>query len=238
MQVLLSSLADLLMPRVCVVCGRALLSCEKHLCMECGADMPLTCFEGLVHNPMADKFNALVEAPQYVRATALFYYRAGYQDITRELKYHRNFPLGRWAAAMLGRRMSLKGWGPFDAVVPVPLHPSRRLSRGYNQAELIASVLSRELGAPLETGLLRRVRRTVSQTSLSARERCDNVAGAFAAVPQRRLGAGFSPPGTVLLVDDVFTTGATLAACHDALRAVFGDSVRISVATLAYVGDD
>ncbi len=296
--ILLRSLGDLLLPRVCAVCGRPLLACERHLCLECEAGLPFTRFESVRHNPMADKFNALVEAPEYVRAFALFYYQAGYQNITQEVKYRRNFGIGRWFGRLLGERMApsvipsapssamsapsvipgapsvilsvSEESSPSLTVVPVPLHWTRRWQRGYNQAEVIGRELASALGAAFEPSLLRRVRRTRTQTRLSATERAGNVSGAFKVSERaaRRVIAGFeadakgprvqitgnlhpdsliSPfPGAiqgcfapgrpeVLLVDDVFTTGSTLAACYNALREAFGDSVRISVATLAYV---
>ena len=282
--ILLRSLGDLLLPRVCAVCGRPLLACERHLCLECEAGLPFTRFESVRHNPMADKFNALVEAPEYVRAFALFYYQAGYQNITQEVKYRRNFGIGRWFGRLLGERMApsvilsapsvilsvSEESSPSLTVVPVPLHWTRRWKRGYNQAEVIGRELASALGAAFEPALLRRVRRTRTQTRLSATERAGNVSGAFKVSERaaRRVIAGFeadakgsrvqitgnlhpdsliSPfPGVnqgcfapglseILLVDDVFTTGSTLAACYNALRVAFGDSVRISVATLAYV---
>ncbi len=289
--ILLRSLGDLLLPRVCAVCGRPLLACERHLCLECEAGLPFTRFESVRHNPMADKFNALVEAPEYVRAFALFYYQAGYQNITQEVKYRRNFGIGRWFGRLLGERMAAsvilsapsvipsapsvilsasEESSPSLTVVPVPLHWTRRWQRGYNQAEVIGRELATALGAAFEPSLLRRVRRTRTQTRLSATERAGNVSGAFKVSDRaaRRVIAGFeadakgsrvqitgnlhpdsliSPfPGAnqgcfapglpeILLVDDVFTTGSTLAACYNALREAFGDSVRISVATLAYV---
>jgi ComF family protein len=91
-----------------------------------------------------------------------------------------------------------------DVLVPVPLHPSRRRERGFNQA----ADLARRIGMPVEP-LLRRVRPTVAQTTLAAGQRHGNVRGAFAAT---RRAADFSGR-IVVLVDDVSTTGATLEAC-------------------------
>ena len=238
----LSALADLVLPRVCVVCGRPLLLREKHICLCCLADLPLTRFASQSHNPMADKFNAAISTSRdscqdgyepYAYAAALFYYSAdnGYSGITRALKYKRNFAAGKYFASMLGE--SLGGselFADVDVAVPVPLHWTRRWRRGYNQAELIASQLSLRLGCRCEPEMLRRVRRTVTQTRLSGEEKRSNVSGAFAVA--RHHG---KTPRHILLVDDVFTSGSTLAACHAALRTVFDSRTRISVATLGFV---
>jgi ComF family protein len=118
--------------------------------------------------------------------------------------------------------------GSFDLVCPVPLHWTRRFTRGYNQAEVIGREVARVLGVPFEPRLLRRVRRTGTQTKLSPEERAANISGAFA------VRKSIASPLQILLVDDVFTTGATAAACAAALREAFGPEVRISVATLAF----
>jgi len=98
-------------------------------------------------------------------------------------------------------------------VVPVPLHPSRLRTRGYNQAELIARPLSRLLGITFGAYLLVRTRPRPDKLRLTRRERWDTVQGAYETQPGTRVDKM-----RVLLVDDVFTTGATLDACSRALR--------------------
>ncbi len=235
----LSALLDLVLPRVCVVCGRPLLPREKHLCLECLSDLPDTRYATLSHNPMADRFNAKVQVNEYepyAYAAALYHYRAdaGYKKISQALKYHRDFGTGRWAARELGARLSASPlYADVDLVVPVPLHWTRQWRRGYNQAAIIAREVARELGAPCAERLLRRARRTRSQTRLSGEAKARNVAGAFVL----RKPSGNPAARHILLIDDVFTTGATLAACHAALRQAYGPQVRISAATLGAVGE-
>jgi len=252
------SIPDFLMPRVCLCCGRALLPCEQQLCCVCMADLPLTHFERMIHNPMADKYNALIKAPKYEKASALFYYSGDYEKITQALKYGRNFAAGRWFARMLGDVLADAGWKA-DLVCPVPLHWTRHFTRGYNQAGIIGKEVAVSLGAPFEARLLRRSRRTDTQTRLNDGQRARNVAGAFevrkgikrlraapeagpatsvlADLPLRPSNAGPWPPvsAKVLLIDDVFTTGATLASCTAALRDALGPDISINIATLAYV---
>lgn len=98
-----------------------------------------------------------------------------------------------------------------DVIAPVPLHPSRQRERGFNQSERLAQQVAVLSGAPLMTDALKRTRRTEQQAHLSASERKANVAGAFDARPDRVRGL------TVLVVDDVLTTGATLIECATAL---------------------
>ena len=230
---------DFVLPRRCVVCGRYLGLREEHLCLNCQADLPFTRNWQMPHNPMADQFNALLErmkpAPYYepyAYAAALLFYRGDspYSRIPQALKYNGNIAEGRFFAAMLGARMAQQPhWRDVDAVIPVPLHWRRKHARGYNQAEIIAAELARQLGATLYPNAIKRVRRTRSQTSLKAEDRLTNVTGVFAI---KRLPASAHH---ILLVDDTFTTGATLATCYNAIRSVIGTEIHISIATLAVV---
>lgn len=229
-----SAIADLALPRVCVVCGQGLMPEERHICLECLADLPLTRFSGMSHNPMADLYNARIEADFYQYATALFYYSATspYRKITQALKYHKDFGAGRMFARMLGEELRASGlYADVDLVVPVPLHWTRRLRRGYNQAEIIAREVASALGARMDSRALRRVRRTATQVRLTGKDRAANLAGAFIAAGSPALAGAHH----VLLIDDVFTTGATLAACYDALRQQISPEKRISIATLGFV---
>ena len=134
---------------------------------------------------------------------------------------------------MLAREMAASEiYSDVDTVIPVPLHWSRKWSRGYNQAEIIARELARGLGAELNPGALVRNRRTSTQTRLSLEEKASNVSGAFSL----RRGIDLSEYSHILLVDDVFTTGATLYSCYKTMRCSCGRLTRVSIATLAYVG--
>jgi ComF family protein len=104
-----------------------------------------------------------------------------------------------------------EGW---DMIVPVPLHAVKRRERGFNQAERLAARLSCATRIPLNTTLLRRIQPTETQTRLSREQRAINVRGAFGPRPARKLEGR---PRAVL-VDDVFTTGATTSACAGVLR--------------------
>lgn len=238
----LRAAGDVLLPRLCIVCGQRLLLEEKHLCLGCLADLPQTFFWTTSHNPMADRFNEIIqkEGPdvheRYAYAAALFFYHseADYRLIPYQIKYHDNVEAGRWFGRMLGGRLSASA--PFrdvDLVVPVPLHWTRRWKRGYNQAEIIASAVADAMGVQIRTDIIKRHRRTRTQTRMSIDEKARNVVGAFlfSAAPESLSGVRH-----ILLVDDVFTTGNTMFACFKALRTAFPPEVRISVATLGFVG--
>jgi ComF family protein len=259
----LRAAADFILPRACVVCGRRLLLDEKVICLHCLADLPLTHFWKQKCNPMADRFNAVIQHglekawdehaveedggariclplnahERYAYAAALFFYshEADFRHILYSLKYKGRTDVGRNFGRMLG--MKLSGSAAFkdvDCVMPVPLHWARKWKRGYNQAQVIAREVSHVLGVPLRCDVLMRSRRTKTQTKLDIKGKAENVAGAFSASPHSV--ATLKSTRHILLIDDVFTTGSTLMACFTALRAVFPPSVRISVATLAFVG--
>ena len=235
---MIREMLDLAMPRECLVCGRRLGTQERHLCIWCASDLPYTAYWERAHNAMADQFNALLEQlrPEgepmtYAYATALLFYHHEnpYKRIPQALKYGSNLQAGRFFSARLGAFMArMPQWADVDTVIPVPLHAWRKWQRGYNQAEVIAAELARALHATLRADALQRTRRTRSQTRLDAQARLRNVSGVF------RLRRRF-PARHVLLVDDTFTTGATLSACYYAVRKALGPSVRISIATLAVV---
>ena len=244
----LAGMMDMFLPRVCIVCGCRLLRHERHLCLGCHMDMPLTRFWERSHNPMADKFNEVIQdgieagGPHepYAYAAALFLYHseAGYRHIPYQIKYMGNTDAGTFFGSALGKKLVTSTlWNDVDMIIPVPLHWTRQWKRGYNQAEVIASALAREMDVPMRTDILVRSRRTRTQTKLDIDGKARNVAGAFAvsedAAARFRNG---TVPRHIVLVDDVFTTGSTLGACFKALRSVFPPQVRISVATLGFVG--
>jgi predicted amidophosphoribosyltransferase len=187
---------------------------------------------------------------EYAYATALFFYRADsdYSHISRQLKYHSNIPAGKFFGQQLGARLArAEHLADVDAVIPIPLHWTRKWSRGYNQAEVIAREVATALGVDLRADILERCRRTRTQTKLSIEGKATNVKGAFRVRPDivQSSGSGtkkadasaISDLKHLLIIDDIFTTGSTALACYSALRDTFPPSVRISIATLGFVGE-
>ncbi len=153
----------------------------------------------------------------------LAYYEGVIRECIHSLKYHENRGLGAFFAKWLARLVDQAGW-VVDLVMPVPLSEQRFRQRGYNQSSLIARPLAFQLGIAYNPYGLRRILDTPSQVGLSAEARRRNVAKAF-------LAEGTIVKGkSVLLVDDVMTTGSTLNACADAL--VFAGAVEVYAVTI------
>jgi ComF family protein len=159
----------------------------------------------------------------YEAGASLGPFEGGLRTLVHELKYRgRRRVAARLAELFVGDDAVRSLLTPGAVLVPVPLHPLRRRERGFNQSELLACELARRSGlAVAETALVRR-KDTAPQTGLSAADRRRNVAGAFA-VRRRAAVAG----RRVVLVDDVFTTGATALACARALHDAGAGAVRV-----------
>jgi ComF family protein len=205
-----ASLTQILPEPQCARCGRPIVSSA----VAEGASPPLChlCRLGAYDFDFVRSFGAY--SPSMARAILL-------------LKYGEVTPLGGWFASQLAKvaAHSVEGFAA-DAVVPVPLHPSRLRERGYNQAELIARPLARLLGIPFRAYLLVRTRPRPDKVRLTRRERWETVRGAYAMHHRAKVDKL-----RVLLVDDVFTTGATLDACSRALRGA--GAVRVTGMTVA-----
>jgi ComF family protein len=197
----------------CSVCGEALECLQPELLPLCAL-----CRRAHPHFEFAISYGA---------------YDGALRGIVHLLKYGQVRP----AAVVLGEKLaaSVRRQDVRDAesiaVIPVPLHRKRRRQRGFNQAELIARSMLGKLEKnrfELHTGILRRVRPTVSQTGLTRPQRRENVRGAFE-VSRAEMIRG----RTVMVIDDVYTTGTTLNECSRVLRRA--GAKRVVVATVARV---
>ena len=224
---ILDDIASLLFPRECAVCGEELADGEESICTACRFRIPMTGFVSEVENPMKERLSALLPVEQ---ASALFYFVAesDWRKAVHDFKYRGRWLYARRLGEWFGHQLRESGnYNDIDLVVPVPLHRHKRLQRGYNQSDYIADGIASVLGVRVvHHALFRRVNNE-SQTRHKRNERWGNVDGIFG-VRKREVLNGRH----ILLVDDVFTTGATIVSCCDAILAECRD-VRISVATLS-----
>src|SRR5579884_2751630 len=213
-----NGLLDVIYPPRCLVCG---VRQEEALCALCrGAIAPIP-------PPFCDRCGVPVPAGEIVCAACA---------VGPEPPFAWSLALGRLLAASLDNPPTLllppshpADHPAFDVVVPVPLHPTRLCQRGFNQAERIAYVLAQERNWTLDSGGLRRIRPTRSQTSLAPADRAANVQGAFVA----RTPFHFANQ-SVLLVDDVLTTMATVREAARVLKEA--GAARVCVVALARGG--
>lgn len=221
-----SAFLSLFFPRCCAACGKLLAKGEECICDMCSIDLPRTKFHLEKENPVEKLFWGKIPLQ---RATSYFYYRKGsdFRRILHQLKYGGKKEIG----AIIGRRMAIElqqanFFQGIDVIVPVPLHKKKQQLRGYNQSEWIAKGISGVTGIPVEMGSVIRKKYTEPQTHKSTFDRWKNVDGIF----ELRHPESFSGKH-VLILDDVLTTGSTIAACASCLMQVQG--IQISMLTLA-----
>lgn len=221
------SLMELLYPRVCVVCGDSLVKQEIYLCSACLADFPLADQDYGNYEDVLARFEENCR-PKYLYS--LFYYNkySKYKNLIYLIKYHSHKKLGAFLGEMLGER--IKDICQADCIIPVPLHKKRERKRGFNQANEIASGMSKILGIEIYNDVIFRVRNNVSQTGKNAGERLKNTENIFELRHPEKIRGRH-----VLLLDDVITTGATIGSCLQEL-AKAGD-VCFSLGCLAQTAD-
>jgi len=209
-------------PPVCGVCG---------LPLGAGFGERLGRLPGAIHDPPPRCGACRSTPPPYRYARAPARYEGAVRDALHALKFDGRRSIASPLAALLAESEDLGVPRPaIDLLVPVPLHPGRRAERGFNQAELLARELGRAWGVPVAADALVRARATRPQSELSGTERRRNVRGAFAlARPERVAGRH------VLLIDDVLTTGTTVAECARTVRGAGASAV--GVLTVARVSE-
>jgi len=223
----LRAAADVVMPRLCPVCRKALSADERYICRGCLRELPRTHYENEEFNAMEQKFAGRVPIE---RATALFFYEKEhpYASIIHDIKYYNLPGMGRQLAAYAVRQMRESGF--FDEithVTPVPIHRSKLAQRGYNQSDYIARGICDETSAKFAP-VLRATIAHSTQTHKNASQRWENISGTIAL---REKEAAALRGAHILLVDDVITTGSTLVVCAQQLAQI--PDVKISVFTLS-----
>ena len=225
---LLSDLKELVLPRTCPVCGKLLMASEDVMCAFCAIGLPRYHILNIEDNPL---LRMIWDKADVRRATTFLTYNhhSPYHNLIIDFKFHGMsdlaFKLGQWAAL---EAKKTDFWEDVDALVPVPLTRWRRWQRGYNQAEKLAQGMSEVTGLPV-LNLLKRTKNRTPQSRLKGEARLKNAEGIYRAktIPDEWRGKCF------VLIDDVMTTGATLASCAQALHNA-NESATICIFPLAY----
>ncbi len=200
--------------RFCATCWSGLRFLGPPWCAACNLSFAFDRGEGALCGA------CLGTPPRHAGVRAAVAYGPVARDLALRLKYGGRIAL----AETMARRMRRLVPEDADLIVPVPLHRWRIWSRGFNQAALIAEAVSRSSGVPWDRGLLIRRKRTAMLRGMGARQRAKAVAGAFAVAPSARAALKGS---AVVLVDDVYTSGATAEACTRTLLTAGAKSVTI-----------
>jgi ComF family protein len=217
---------DLLFPPHCATCQKsgyilcpsclaAIRPLVPPLCSHCGNALPAHSTYGPCHDCTTRPLHL-----NGLRTVSI--YQEPLRTCIHAFKYEGNTRLAEPLGLLLAKAYRAYGIRA-DAIVPVPLHSERQRQRGYNQTSLLAEVCARQVGVPLSNHVLVRHRATSSQVGLAAQERQHNVAGAFLCTPA--FATGTLSGCTILIIDDVCTTGATIEACAAPLFAAGAHAV-------------
>lgn len=210
---------------LCAACWRGIDFIEAPFCAVLGIPFPFGSEENML-SPAA-----IANPPLFTKARAVAHYDGPARALIHALKYYDRLDVAQHMGALMAR-CAAEILEDADLIVPVPLYSGRLWQRRYNQSAALAKSMSALRSIQLDTRILKRVRATRAQVGLSARQRRDNVSGAFAI--DRRYGAGLKNRN-VVLVDDVLTTGATVEACTKVLLKA--GALRVDVVTFARVVD-
>lgn len=216
---------DFFLPRFCPGCNKKLLTDENPVCIECLSSILIA-----DEIRLEDEYDRNFSSSKIIKD---FYSRFVFetdktlQSVIHALKYQKKFKLGMYLGEILSEGIKTRNW-QVDLIVPVPIHPLKKVERGYNQSDYIVKGLSKSLNIPYSTKLIKRTRHTESQTKLKMKARAQNVADAFV-VRNPKIISGKN----ILIVDDIITTGATIQECGRVLvkggaKTVYACSIGIA----------
>nr|MBI1231377.1 ComF family protein [Cytophagales bacterium] len=214
----------LIFPETCVVCRRSLFAFEDHLCRVCQANLPVASYHLFPEsNDLKTKIMGLAHV-EWVMSYLKYSKKGLSQQILHQLKYKNKPGLGRVLGRLYGQLLIEQGYQTrWHSIIPVPLHTTKLRRRGYNQSQCFAEGLAETLAITVVSGL-KRTANTDTQTRKSRIQRWENVSEVFELTPQTSIYGK-----RILLVDDVMTTGATLAACACVLRAANPEILDLAV---------
>lgn len=224
-----NTIKQLLFPNVCMLCAKDYASSSRNpFCMPCTVNMPYTNHFKTKPNTATPKFRARIPCVD-VACMLNFYSYSDVKLMLHRLKYEGRKDIGFQLGLMAGQRAKKSGFfNDIDLIVPVPLHSSKLLKRGYNQSLFIANGISERMGIPVRENVIIKHTNTKSQTKMNRVERVKNVRSSFELKDKEGIQGRH-----ILIVDDVLTTGATLEACGNHLLEARGVKLSILCMCLA-----
>ena len=235
--VILNDLLNFIFPPECIVCENRLVDDERYFCATCRnlADDILFPVCPECRTEVTDLRTGCRNCKGTNPISVLWTcgtFDQFYRPVVHGIKYEGLLPLVSMMSEIIFSRLTeTLGSSFIDAIVPVPLHWTRLRERGFNQSEQIADELGRQLDQPVLSNALKRVKKTLDQTGLSAQARIENMKGAF-----KIKDAGAVAGKRILLIDDVTTTGATLNEAAGELRRAGCRNVFAAVIAMASYG--
>lgn len=217
---------SLIYPRHCEACTSQLFRHETFICNACRINLPKSNYHLKADHELLRVFAGRVPL-ELVTSFYTYEKRARVQNLLHAIKYKGQKELGEFLGRLYAQDLGKAGtFENVDLLLPIPLHEKKLRKRGYNQSEWFARGLAGELGKPVNTRVLTRVKETGTQTRKKKYQRWENVEGIFSVTEPETLYEKH-----VLLVDDVITTGATIEAACIPLR---GAGAKISVTSIAF----
>lgn len=223
---MLQAILDIIYPVRCPICGEIVIPKGDKICPSCRVNLPYIteprckkCSKPIEFEEQEYCSDCLRKNYQFDRGFAVWVYNEQMKHSISEFKYNSRKEYAGFYIDEMVRLYgaAIKKFNP-DVIVPVPIHKSKRLERGFNQAELLAKGIGRKLGYPVSSHLLIRNRKTLPQKKLSDKERLRNLLEAFQF--DENEAKRFQEKLTkVLLVDDIYTTGSTIEACTNVLKS-------------------
>ncbi|MBI5970655.1 MAG: ComF family protein [Deltaproteobacteria bacterium] len=233
---MLGSIIDILFPPVCPACEKAVRDKGKPLCASCEAGFsairimrPIcaVCGEPFISTTSGEHTcgPCLEQTPPFAMARSVYSYAGAALDAIHRFKYSNHLILAPAFADMLLRAVGDMPFPDMDVIVPVPLHAGKLRQRGFNQSLLICRGIAKKLKVDLSYDNLVRAKATLPQVNLKAAERAKNLTGAFAL----RFAPAFKGK-RITIVDDVYTTGATIKECSKVLKKAGAEVYALTLA--------
>lgn len=219
-------LFNFLFPNCCKHCGQLIGPSQKHLCVKCRHDLPLT--RSLRNNGKFIKKVFYGRLPLQHAVTLLHFYKGGItQDLIHQMKYKNHPELSAFFGHWLAEELARTNWDKeIDLIIPVPLHRRKRKKRGYNQVAGFGRILAEALAARYRDKILIKHKNTDTQVFKTKAQRTTIKADHFSLRNKDQLRGKH-----LLLIDDVLTTGTTLEACGSVLLRA--ENIQLSIATIA-----